>query len=521
MRPSIGIWLLSFVILMIFSKYDLVLQGGATVLHLPDDHMITQRVALNFFNYGQPYFNPGEAVAANTSLFWPILLSAIYIVASPEAALWVVLVFSCALSAGIVAWAVRTIEPGPARAAGLALLLFSPGMLTYGGSGWEHVPQMACVTAAFLPLLAQGGEGRPRLTHASMVWLSLSFLFRPDSAPLIAAYAVPWLRQNLPLRPARTVALSAALATIPLAYVLLMLHFYGEIVPNTLRLKSFSTVEALESGLRYLANLRYAGIFPVLFLLALLHYRWLRQVERILLGIFAVQIGYVLYVGGDTFPAGRFFFLILPVMVVIVVRLLVRVHFAPLHRVVGSTGALLVAGLAVVWAVEGGFVGWPPYLRAVVHGRSHDYVGSQILLAAQLKRIITPEDGSIGLHWLGIAYHLPDFHVVDFLGKAEPHIAAMAPRSMEIGHNKWDYDYAFREYRIAAVLLHAGMLDWIRAQPPEVVANRVDYQIALGAKLLAEESGYTYVAPGRLGLPSNLAFGVFLRDDLLDRLEGG
>ena len=49
---------------------------GDAVYHTTlDDVMITLRVATNIATGHGPYFNPGEFVAANTSLLWPFLLA--------------------------------------------------------------------------------------------------------------------------------------------------------------------------------------------------------------------------------------------------------------------------------------------------------------------------------------------------------------------------------------------------------------------------------------------------------------
>lgn len=58
--------------------HEFVQVGGARFWHTADDHMITRRVAYNFYRYGVPYYNAGEAVSANTSLFWPLAWSVIY-----------------------------------------------------------------------------------------------------------------------------------------------------------------------------------------------------------------------------------------------------------------------------------------------------------------------------------------------------------------------------------------------------------------------------------------------------------
>jgi hypothetical protein len=91
------------------------------------------------------------------------------------------------------------------------------------------------------------------------------------------------------------------------------------------------------------------------------------------------------------------------------------------------------------------------------HFRSNFNQQSQVVLAAGLAQRLNPDVGSIGMHALGIGYHMPEFHIVDFLGKAEPYIARSTAHPGRIGHNKWDYDYAFSNYDIAAVSMPISM----------------------------------------------------------------
>ena len=79
-------------------------------VHLADDSMITLRVALNMASHGVPYFNTSEAVAANTSLFWPIIVAPLAALVGADLPFWLyhVSVVLTALAAVVAAGLVRT-----------------------------------------------------------------------------------------------------------------------------------------------------------------------------------------------------------------------------------------------------------------------------------------------------------------------------------------------------------------------------------------------------------------------------
>jgi len=149
--------------------------------HLNEDQMISMRVARMLLETGEPYFNRGDPVAANTSLLWmyPLAL-AHWLAPTPNAAVWEVYWASTAAVAGLAVWTAAHLRGPAAQAAALVLILFSSSALFYGGSGWEHVPQAILVTLGFLEILK--GATRERWLRAFYL-ISLSFLARPDSAP--------------------------------------------------------------------------------------------------------------------------------------------------------------------------------------------------------------------------------------------------------------------------------------------------------------------------------------------------
>lgn len=485
-----------------------VWQGpSGPVVHLEDDNMITLRVAMTMADAGVPYFNPGEAVAANTSLFWPLILAPFGRLLGgaslPEALFYASTVMS-------VAAAMFAAGLAGGRAAGvflLAAILLNPGMVKYGGSGWEHIPQMLALTLGFSAILANRSR-RFDLDALGFGAICLGFALRPDAAVLAAGTWVFFALSHLRSRPLATLAVSVAGLAVPVVYVVLMLTWYGDVVPNTYHLKGAGLGE-LNRGLAYLSTPRLSGLVPALSLLTLvLVFRrgaLAPAGDRAVALILLLHVASTAFSGGDVFSAGRFYLALLPIAFVLLVRALGRMH--P-QGGVGAAALLLVLGLSM------GVPDWRGPLAARDTLAAGNKMTSHVALTAVIAERLSPDDGSIGLHRLGQGYHLRAFHVVDFLGKAETHIARTPAQRGPKGHNKWDYEHAFDTYRIAAApfpMSEADLLDYAELPPHNWM-----YLWIFGRKLITE-GDYTLLTPEALGLASP-HWGLFVRNDLVERM---
>lgn len=60
-------------------------------------------------------------------------------------------------------------------------------------------------------------------------------------------------------------------------------------------------------------------------------------------------------------------------------------------------------------------------------------------LAQWINSNLNPEQGPLGWFYIGMSFHLPNFDVADFLGKADEENARMKPINQTIGHNKYNF----------------------------------------------------------------------------------
>ena len=486
-----------------------------------DDSMISLRVARNFAMHMGPYYNAGEKTAANTSLFWPILLSPVFRASADLG--------KCVLELSILSNVLMAITVGIITyvaeswmAAGfiaVSMLLF-PGTQIYGSSVWEHVPQTLLVTLAFLALL-----GRiPRLDRfpreACLVLLSLAFLIRPDTLPLMLAVAVSLViaRNDLP---ARLSALAFAVLCI-VGYYALHFHYYGAFVPNTYHLKVQFGVHSLGLGVRYIVREIFASGVPAFLLSLLLLLAWKRplfnRAKQLVLAAFVLQLLYIVVVGGDVFFYGRFFLMLAPTA-----TLLFWETFTSSEERVpteGRAGMRALACFCLLAAMVSNlrlFLGRSQDAAVVFHqgfeAPATDGADDQAILASYVRAHVTPDDGQIGLFVLGsLGYYLPEYRMADFLGKADPVIANEPVKWGLIGHNKWDIPYTLQARHVSVVPFTPVPEDEAR----RVLASHADW--AFNAAFQTDDyvrQHYTYRTSAQLGSPGTL--GLYIRNDLLGR----
>ena len=387
------------------------------------------------------------------------------------------------------------------------VVCLSPPFVVYAASGWEQIPQSFLMTLALLFIAFESQKtGRLSIPFSAVVLTSLTFVFRADSAPLIAAVIGAWfLTEGRLFRPVSYVK-AGALLIIPGSYLLGMQYFYDDFVPNTAYLKITTFWEGLRLGVTYVTTIKLSWLVPA-FLVVLAMLPRKQPFDWFLIGLGGLQTLYLLVVGGDVFPNGRFYLVLTPIVI-----------FWSINRL--STLTIESALLRPLPLILAGFVlmsssAVPIYksIRAQIVPAPFDLTEEEITAAAFIACALKPEDGSIGLHFLGFAYHMPGFHVVDFLGKAEPYIARTDVKYGPIGHNKWDYEYAFDTYNIVAIPFPKRSLRYVARENFEL-KNRDFMYYDIAAVHLSSKKDLVYLDPERFG---NVDTGIFLARDLADQ----
>ena len=326
--------------------------GGWQRRWMSDDGLIVLRTVRNLLAGNGPVFNVGERVETNTSTLWQYLIYLVSLVSDARLeiiALYLALTLSClAMFVGVLGSAhlfqARLVLP-----AGAIVYFALPPARDFFTSGleWGLAIFWLAVTWALLTYWATTAVTVRWITYVLAFWAGLSWLVRPELALYGAVIGLVLLFQ--PAAPRRHVVLQRLLivvagATLPAAYEVFRMGYYGLLVPHTAVAKSAADA-AWAEGWAYLWDLvsPYWLYVPVVLCLVagLLIARlwrnhqmamdgpscgpvpartrpWVPAVIMLVCGL--LHLVYVLRVGGD-FMHGRMlllplFALLLPVFVV-------------------------------------------------------------------------------------------------------------------------------------------------------------------------------------------------------------
>ncbi|MCO4743310.1 MAG: hypothetical protein KC912_00890 [Proteobacteria bacterium] len=277
-------------------------QVRATLPFVADDALISLRYSQRLLEGQGLTFTAGEWVEGYSNLLMVLLCAALgglgldLIVAAR-----VVGVVSAVGLISAVSWWSAFRGPSAAVAGGLLV----GGTLSLGHwavGGLEQALLAALVGGALVALLHAEQESSVRWSWTGGVLLGLASLTRPD-APIFAVVAALWL---VP-RGRRTMAsVVAPVAVAVLGQLVFRLATYGEWVPNTAHAKLALSAHRLQGGAEYLFE---GGMgLALLCVLALIGlWRGRARESTLLAGAIAAWAAYVVFIGGDIFPARRHF----------------------------------------------------------------------------------------------------------------------------------------------------------------------------------------------------------------------
>lgn len=323
------------------------LVAGLTLLawanrFIQDDAFISFRYARQLAEGNGLVWNAGEPIEGYTNFLWVILLAlGMRLGFEP-------VVFSQALGlvlfSGTLLAAYRLIrEVMNSETAALLGILFLGTNATfsaYATGGLET--QLQTFLSTLIVLMACAALRRGEWTRAEILGLSLAMaaamLTRLDSglvSGLVALWCLASWRRSAPEKLAARLALfTAPLLVIVGAWLAWKLSFYGEILPNTFRLKGSFT--SFERGAWYIHRFATSYLlYPALIVALTASARFWRGATRplwLLAAASAAWIAYIVSVGGD-FMEFRFMVPVLPLLAALAAWVLAGSHRAVLAAV--------------------------------------------------------------------------------------------------------------------------------------------------------------------------------------------
>jgi hypothetical protein len=443
--------------------------GGQRYYVLFDDAMVSMRYAWNLAHGHGAVWNPGEYVEGYTNPLWMLYM-----------AFWHLLPISAPLmslpiqvtGAGLLALNLVFIykivkhltDDTLALVAALVLTAFYAPLDIWGLLGME-VSLLALIlsVAAWIVLTRDLSRWIPWL----YLLLGLGTLVRVDLAvPFVLILGFEALTDRSRRRQHLLWGLGMLVGFLG-AQEVVRLWYYGDLLPNTyyLKMTNFSTVIRIARGLWVLFELAWQSNWVVLLVpLAIFVFRRDKSVTLLAL-IFAGQVAYSTYVGGDAWEhkggANRFVSTALPLWFALLgvtlasLRKAVETELkltAEWSRAVANLVALVLVAFSLwnlnfLLADYKSIDRWLLQRKPVYIEANEKYVNTALILEK-----ITKPGAKIAVTAAGTEpYFLPDRVFIDLLGKADPVIARepiKAPVSLwgladvRPGHMKWDYAHS-------------------------------------------------------------------------------
>lgn len=339
--------------------------------------------------------------------------------------------------------------------AGTVFFVASAPIAVWSIGGLEQ-PLLAALLALSLPLTFRVIEDESpelRTVLALSLFLGLLCLTRPDG-PLfsVAAFVSIMLGRRLDHGRFPRLTHLAALASLPVllygGQLAFRLAYYGEWVPNTALVKVPLGVYRLREGAEFaaegLGSLLPFSAFAVLYLLLSLSSPQRRSRSIPLLMIVALWSAYVVFLGGDAFPAYR---QLVPVVVCLAFALVEMTDWALSagRSAPGRLRAIWVGGLLILTGVP--FVAHQflhPFNRLAVEER-WEWDGK--VLALVLKKAFDEEQPLLAVTAAGCLPYWSELPSLDMMGLNDYYIPRHPPEDAGeglIGHDLGDGDYVLR-----------------------------------------------------------------------------
>lgn len=405
---------------------------------LIDDAFITFSFSKNLALGNGPVFSHGVRAEGYSNFLWMVLVALPLAIArhmDPLLAARIVAVpFVCLLGWGTYRLGAIATESKLLGASAVLLIAFGTDFATAYLSGLETLCYTAFFTASVAALLTswRAADQHAARAHLLAPWLALgAALTRIDGFLVLALVFGLELVNTVHRR--RRLATAAFLkwgAPALLVYVVWFVWrwwYYGLPLPSTYYAKALIPTLLPHRGFEYArqeltSSAMFVALFAAAFLLA--RRRWWALP---LVAVVLAQWCYVIKVGGDWMPFGRFMMPVIPLAVVLLVGALVElVTLVPRSLQSGRIAAIGVAVAAAVmmagridhrWWNDG-----PENTKLAFLREQIDHVTRLKRAAAFLRTVITPGRRLV-TDYPGIMSYYTDAAIIDMWGLATPIIA--------------------------------------------------------------------------------------------------
>ena len=417
-----------------------LLAAAAVVLGLSygactqDDAFISFRYAENLVRGDGLVFNPGERVEGYTNLSWTLLIAGAMTLGAEPVIASTLLGLVCLAGVVVATWRLG-LGGGPA-----ALVLVAPMLVAVDAQlALESVEGLETALYVWLITLGTGAAIREE-RWAGSGWFVLACLTRPEGIFMWGAVQVglllrAWTQQAVGAQLRATWRSALPVLACLAALTAWRLAYYGDPLPNTFYAKTGAL--AVPRGLHYLWA--HVVSHPLLWLLVgarLVAGR--RTASTLPLATAAcLYLTYVVLIGGDFKPTGRFIVPVLPMLAVLAQEALAGLV---------SRGARLRWSAVGVAAVVGVWGSLDQYRVAAGHGAERHANLEARKLVGDWIATHTPPDTVIAIHSAGVIPFYAGRRTIDMWGLTDRTIARTRMQGMGTGmagHEKTNPAYVF------------------------------------------------------------------------------
>lgn len=507
-------------------KRSVVALDGVRYFHLADDAMISMRYANNLAKGFGLVYNPGERVEGVTNLLWTVYMAPWNALLPNALASIPIMVTGLILSLGTALMtarmAFRLCSPmNSVMTRWLGPLVFAAALSLYPLNYWS-LCGMETIFISFLGLVVFDlvfFRSDTRFNLALPVLYGLLYLTRPDTLILVLVVMAYRYVVSFRLNRAKGPFLGECLifGSILAGVTAFRYSYYGDIVPNTYRLKveGLPLLWKLKKGIPYILHLVFVFYVPLIMMtLALLKKIDLR---RWTLGVTVILFcGYTVSVGGDWAVGFRVVGLVLPLILALAavglvdvvgqVRILGGGDFEKWNRdslerscKFALFGLLLFAGV-----ISADY----PFRKEILTCGGHEIGFTDHINTAVVLKAIAKDEASVAVIWAGTVPYFTSFRTIDLLGKCDKYVAASTPHLnlpgmfSVAGHNKHCPGYSICQLKPSYLEVYQpedwwdrDVMDYFRKNYEKVQFEDVTLW------LRSDEKGVTWRSPSGLAKP--------------------
>lgn len=403
-----------------------------------DDAFITFRYAENFVNGHGLVYNIGERVEGYTNFLWLILMILGRIIGF-EYVLYskiIGLLFGLGTIMITYLFSRKIFEDKPLLSGLTALLLGS----VYSFAYWSIA---GLETSAFTFCLISSFFFYDKKSLASPLMAALSALFRPEGMLAIIFLLTYEIISNKRLTNYVFKSL-AVVSLLLIPYAVFKIIYFGALLPNPFYAKTDFTLNQLVNGWEYVSLYFYHYVGAGLFILpALIYFKKLQAINKILLIFLLIYTLYIMFIGGDVLKVHRFFVPIMPFIAITIVYGLFKL----------ARSQIWITCLVI------GIIGWQlyfPYKHVSTFYTTENQLNYKMNIMAEQLLMADSTNFTVAASTIGlVGYRLIDHTLIDLLGLTDSVIARHPEEALR------DYETTWKESKYNAKYVLSRKPDYI------------------------------------------------------------